>query len=427
MAERRKEQNVHDDQNAMAVVPHLPNLVIHHILGYLPTKLAIHTSFLSKNWLGIWSSLPVIDLQEEGNDGDEFNMVEDTKFTNFLVRYLELRDKDSPLEKLRLHMRSRCADKTVVERLLSFSATKSVKELDICFMNLYYYFPHNILNAKTITALSLECVSIKATEERISFPSLKTISLNRVEFGMKNTLFMSLISRSPSIEHISVNSCHGLTVLPDKLLTFTSSSLKSLEVSRCKYSIKVTAANLESFTLLASEHEEIAEVTLDRCRNLKHINIHAGCLYSLDLLGCHDSMKATIDVPGLSFLSFNGYMKHHIIEKTRNLYKGGIVAVRDRKPTFESSWKHFSTLSYFLEKGYGSCYASIRLIVYDPEAWTFPKDFRKICSPPLPLLTKLQVDIVNYPTEKIDSEFWDSLRWMAPKAIWNPGYCPNNL
>ncbi|XP_050379976.1 putative FBD-associated F-box protein At5g22720 [Argentina anserina] len=375
MAERREVENDdNDDHNAMGVVPHLPNLVIHQILRYLPSKLAVRMSFLSKNWAGMWTSLPLIDLQEEiaFYDNIKFNMLEHTKFINFLVRYLELRDKNSPLEKLRLHMRYRDEDKTVLDRWLSFAAIKSIRELDNNLMSFTKYrylhsycFPLNILSAKSITALNLEYVKIIVddTAERICFPSLKAVSLKHVSFN--STFFFNLIYRSLSIEYISMIACSGSTALPDDVLKFTSSSLKSLELSDSNYSIEVRAhVNLESFTLVSKLN--IRGITLDRCRNLKYIKIHAPLLNRLDLLGCHDSMKATINAPNLIYLAFNGYMNLNFFEETVNLENGGIVAVRDRKPICkDESWKHFSTLRDFLNKGYGSCSTSLRLFVFD--------------------------------------------------------------
>ena len=40
----------------------LPDALLHHILSFLPTKLSIQTSILSKRWLHLWKFCPIIDI-----------------------------------------------------------------------------------------------------------------------------------------------------------------------------------------------------------------------------------------------------------------------------------------------------------------------------------------------------------------------------
>ncbi|ONH91583.1 hypothetical protein PRUPE_8G124600 [Prunus persica] len=75
----------HGKQNSMATatIPHLPVLVIHHVLQFLPTKLAIRISYLCKQWEGLWSSVPVLDFDEEDKPDDR---LQHAKFINLLDR-----------------------------------------------------------------------------------------------------------------------------------------------------------------------------------------------------------------------------------------------------------------------------------------------------------------------------------------------------
>ncbi|CAL8176530.1 unnamed protein product [Prunus armeniaca] len=186
---------------ATATIPHLPVLVIHHVLQFLPTKLAIRMSSLCKQWEGLWSSVPVLDFEEED---------EHAKFINFVDRCLEIHEKYEHLDKFRLHMRS-CSygDKYKFNKWLGFAVERRVKELDISFsyrhpvLGVTLLLP--LLNAKSITSLNLENVTIANRGEPISLPSLKTLSLTTVRL-QASSVISSLISGCPCIQYLSLTS-----------------------------------------------------------------------------------------------------------------------------------------------------------------------------------------------------------------------------
>ncbi|KAK9924846.1 hypothetical protein M0R45_033194 [Rubus argutus] len=70
-AHGKKRTRAHEDdgnQNTscgMVVGSDLPDLAVYQILSLFPTRLAARTSSLSKQWRRLWSSVPVIVLDEE--------------------------------------------------------------------------------------------------------------------------------------------------------------------------------------------------------------------------------------------------------------------------------------------------------------------------------------------------------------------------
>ncbi|XP_062016640.1 F-box/FBD/LRR-repeat protein At3g52680-like [Rosa rugosa] len=232
----------------------LPDNFIHQVLSLLSTKHAVRAGILSKEWGHLWSSVPVLDFDE---DEDVQPSADNCKlkrkmFINFMRRCLKRRGKDeSNIEKFRLHMRY-FGGATIVNKWLSLAVERNVKELQISFIREResgvrsyrpFYLPQAILNnAKSLTTLKLQSVTVKDSIDPINLPSLKTMSLKLVQF--RSTLsFLHLISGCPSLEHFLLTSCTGLSDL--KILSL---SLKSLEVVDCDVrGIQVEAENLESF------------------------------------------------------------------------------------------------------------------------------------------------------------------------------------
>ncbi|KAM5555689.1 putative F-box/LRR-repeat protein [Rosa sericea] len=451
-----------DDQSMMAMAvnpipPDLPDLVIHRILQLLPTKSAIRMSFLSKEWQDACCLGPVIDFDEGGDDN---NLHEHTKFVeNILNRYLEICERDpnkQNLEKFKLHMtRYVSRDANIVTKWLIFSCKRSVKELDISLIpvselqphpwsdmanydmlsrldparaasrikNLFYFSRMalvSLVNAKSVTTLNLEYVRMKKIYNKhpISvglLPSLKSMSFKRVHFDYEALL--SLISECPFIEHLSLTSC---SFQGD--IYMRSSSLKSLEIDRCEARLVrvYEAINLKSLSVVSgigsSEFPQLEQVIFRDCFKLKCMNIYASHLCFLNLDGCHN-VKGTIDAPKLEFFNFVGYLKCKLSLKAPNLRMTRIELIEnwDREAaTSNRQWKHFTTLSDFLQE-FGMS-KRLDLCVSDFKAVIFPKDFRKTLSSPIfPNLEKLYFSAkIPASTMRDGKDLVDSLKWMAP-------------
>ncbi|PRQ48654.1 putative F-box domain, leucine-rich repeat domain, L domain-containing protein [Rosa chinensis] len=441
----------------------LPDLVIHQILQFLPTKSAVRLSFLSKQWEGVWSSAPIIDFDEGGEDGNN-NLSQHKRFVkNILSRYLEFlveKEKEKQgLEKFKLHMtRYLSGDASIVTKLLSSSFERGVKELDISlrvsksqwdhwsgmknYNNLspmelinaksaariknYYYFSRTALaNAKSLTTLNLGSVRIKnisfkeCSTSTCLLPSLKSMSLKKVHFD-KEALFY-LIRECSCIEYLSIISCS----FKDGEFRVSSSSLKSLQVEHCdSFAIQVDdAVNLESLTIVSDigppQLPNFHSIILKDCFNLKCLHICAPQVKVFDLDGCHD-VKGTIDAPLLDSITFKGYLSSKLSLKAPNLSMTRIVLFDkwdSEAATFNSRpWNHFTTLSNFLEE-FGSS-KTLDLYVSDFKALMFPKNFRKTLSSPIfPSLKKLYFSVKN-PPRKMNKELSDSLYWMAPDVLF---------
>ncbi|KAM5548808.1 hypothetical protein ABKV19_000289 [Rosa sericea] len=416
-------------------LPHFPDLVMHQIILRLPTKPAIRMSSLSKQWEGVWSALHALDFDEgdllHGNDDNDHH----TKFINILVRYLEFRKKDKQqpvLDKFRLRMMSYMfgEDDSVIAKLLSNSFQRNVKALDVSLrskhkeVNWYYCLsPGALVNAKSITALNLEYLMIKdidSAETEPLCPSLKILSLKNVHFNPKALL--DLILGCPSVKYLSLTSCS----FDPPVFQISSFSLRSLEVKNCNaQSLLVDRArDLESFTFV-SNFLLLETIILKDTVNLKKIKMRAQHLKYFGLLGCHNNLNATVSTPNLHQFDIFAYLTSKVSINAPNLCLARITLREEEFSTFNREWKHSATFSDFL-KAFG-CSNNIILYISDFKSIIFPENFKGACYPPLRILRRLHLGMINPPTEETDvSDLEDSLLWMAPNAEERI-YYPNSL
>ncbi|VVA26713.1 Hypothetical predicted protein [Prunus dulcis] len=235
-------------------------------------------SSLCKQWEGLWSSVPVLDFDEEDEPDDR---LQHAKFINFLDRCLAFPKKYEHLDKFRLRMTLfSVEDEKKVLECLRFAVERRVKELDININNTYHCDwyclswrwnllnakpivilnlenvtisdshqpansvpqrcqPHSrtLLDAKSLTYLNIECGRIWAdnnNDDPISLPSLKTLILRIVTLDYYSPL-SSLISGCPCIQYLWLtgylqpySELSIQTLLDAKSLT--SLSLKRVEI-----------------------------------------------------------------------------------------------------------------------------------------------------------------------------------------------------
>ncbi|KAM1888125.1 hypothetical protein ACFX13_046286 [Malus domestica] len=450
--------------------PELPESAIYHILLLLPTKLAVRASILSKQWRRVWSfsSLPVLNFDEDLQLFECEYTPDRKKFLQFLHRCLKCRENDEQdLNIFRLRMRySGGAD--IINKWLNFAAEKNVKELEIILKrkrgdrSISYCLPWAILNAQFLTTLSLENVRIKYNIGSISLPSVKTMTLKKMNLGYNTDRgFVRLFSGCSSLESLSLILC------PLFLCKISSSSLKSLQVIWCSKVVrfKVEATNLESYRFCSGDSSTVhidGHLDIASCRSLRNLeffdtnlsgegfeddlSLRFPLLESLTLYKCSNWSSDTIQVsnpllkrlafcgrnacatnvkintPNLAFFAFStGYLPPDQLSAFVSKFSLTAPNLLEANINFNFTERDFSPLRKFLEKCFPrfstnrtlDCSRKMCLSLNEAEALIFPEETRKTCLPPLPILDHLEV-AVDSSMEVSDDVLRDSLQWMAP-------------
>ncbi|XP_058785270.1 F-box/FBD/LRR-repeat protein At3g52680-like [Vicia villosa] len=165
----------------------LPDPILCHILSFLPTKLAVTTSILSKRWRPIWLSVPTLDLME-------------TPPSHVIGSVLQSRDIKLPILLAR-HKYSYDEPKVLNQFILA-ATQRGVQtlELDMVGSSLEVESVSNILTCKTLTLLKLMCLVIIEDIPQISVSSIKTLNLDKIILMSEDRL--SFFSVFPNLEEL---------------------------------------------------------------------------------------------------------------------------------------------------------------------------------------------------------------------------------
>lgn len=300
------EVNVGDKPNSMDVdrLSVLPELLLYHILSFLPTFYVVRMSVLSKHWRYMWTSVPVLHF----NDDDiTFQKIVKSKhhmffkFVDNCLRHRKLYTQISDMSITRFKLVVLCdfestSNSKRLDNWLRFAVQSNVKELDLSVGH-RYCLPEFILSSRSLTILKLKRLSLEILYP-ISLPSLKSLSLISVYVEDKVKALQSLFSACPIIEDLHVGGAiYDSDDVCEKELPI-SGTLRNLSFD----GVDLTAQWLEELlprlpllerlTVRHSGHQWI------------HICIHSYSLKSL-FVGCQ--IRLTLRTPNLVHLSYYGH------------------------------------------------------------------------------------------------------------------------
>lgn len=198
----------------------LPDNILHHILSFLAIKDLIRTSFISRRWRCLWTSVPTLDF-----DGLVFSPK--IKFANFVDSVLHRRDICS-IEKFRLRFALYYCTNDRVQSWIRAAISHNVAELSVSSYSLHsFLLPNHIFTCTSLTVLTLNLNhSTLSLPSAIHLPSLKTLLLSSLIFDNDN--LSQLFSSSPILETVHIEGC----LLSDiAMFHISSTSLQRLIIS----------------------------------------------------------------------------------------------------------------------------------------------------------------------------------------------------
>ncbi|XP_058788020.1 F-box/FBD/LRR-repeat protein At3g26920-like [Vicia villosa] len=170
----------------------LPDSILCHILSFVPTKLAVRTSILSKRWKPIWLSVPAFDNLQLYRTDD-------------LCSAMQSRDINLPILLFRLQYYKCYCYGTVSKffKLINSATQRGLQtlELDMCCEYLEVKYVSNILTCKTLTVLKLTRVKFDKDVPQINVSSIKTLHLHYVYFRQEQNM-VSFLLAFPNVEKL---------------------------------------------------------------------------------------------------------------------------------------------------------------------------------------------------------------------------------
>ncbi|KAI3881947.1 hypothetical protein MKX03_029549 [Papaver bracteatum] len=235
----------------------LPDVLIHHILSFLPAKPAMSTCILSKRWKHVVSSYPILDFREYRGTYVtiaelEAERLKTNRLMNFLDTVLYLHEKPN-IQKFGLSW----DDLFDGSRLSKWIATVIKHRVEELFLSggsgTSFVFPQSFFTCDSLTVLDLEFIKLNVPN-KVSFPRLKSLQLTGVEF-MNGISIEKLIFNCPILEVLAFTHCHCLCA--SEVLCIANTALKNLYISDnyCFESstLKISAPNLSTIRYGQSE------------------------------------------------------------------------------------------------------------------------------------------------------------------------------
>ncbi|KAF8101921.1 hypothetical protein N665_0201s0224 [Sinapis alba] len=170
------------------------------ILLFVPTKVVVSTSILSKRWEDLWMWLPKLDY---GNMRCSESECE--RLRCFLIRNLPLH-RAPVIESFRLRVVCSCFKPENIHMWVLTAVSHCVRELEIVYESdpaMPDMLPSNLFTWKSLVILKLAGDIILDVPQMVSLPSLKTLKLQSMTYFKDETL-QRLLSNCPVLEDLVV-------------------------------------------------------------------------------------------------------------------------------------------------------------------------------------------------------------------------------
>ncbi|KAL5712801.1 hypothetical protein ACHQM5_014934 [Ranunculus cassubicifolius] len=224
----------------------LPELVLSHILSFLPIQEALNTALLSRQWRCIASFLSTFEFTQKSSYGDQYFASSVDRVFLFLLDLHGL----PVIKKLSISSSAPFYSYGITPARLDFflclAIKRKVEELHLC---MYSYgrpvqdkLPSCVFTCNSLTVLKLVYIKLELPQS-ICLPTLKSLTLGSLPF-FDDRLTEKLFASCPMLEDLTIEDCN----LDDiTILSISSSTLKRLKIFlKCDASkkVKLSAPNL---------------------------------------------------------------------------------------------------------------------------------------------------------------------------------------
>lgn len=125
----------------------LPTELIHEILSFLDTRMAVQTSILSKTWKCIWTTLPYLKF----NGYDKYFINRESRFSRFLDNFFSWRNHQSRILKLELSVKQGISSSNIKD-YVRYAISHNVEHLSV---DLCHPYKLSIFRSSHLTKLKL--------------------------------------------------------------------------------------------------------------------------------------------------------------------------------------------------------------------------------------------------------------------------------
>jgi len=259
-------------------ISNLPNELLSHILSLLPIEQAFTTTLLSKRWTSLCYSLSVLHFIFDDAialDDDDYDNVPINLFSRFVDTFmLSPHAINQPIKTFHLKCLSRVynVDRKSFHAWVHAAKQRNVKEFHL-FMN-NETLNHTIFTSQTLVVLKLERLKVKARILRVHLPSLKTLHLKFVSFGMQSD-FIKILNACPILQDLHTTCLsyrrHDENSKSQQLKSLFLSKLVRADIGLSDDVSFTAIANVDFLHIRDIERSSFKDIPL--FRNLIHIEL----------------------------------------------------------------------------------------------------------------------------------------------------------
>ncbi|CAH2061363.1 unnamed protein product [Thlaspi arvense] len=246
----------------------LPEVLILQILSLLPTKSAVVTSVLSKEWKFLWKMIPRLEFDSCDHKGELGT------FSNNVCKSL-LSHKAPVLESLHISFTFDSCDASDIGMWIGIAYAQHVRKLVLDVESKgpgrVFPLPRSLYNCEILETLRLtSCLLFLKDSSQVCLKSLKTLHLLSMIYDGS---FLHLLSGCPNLENLLFNTSPGyarVAFFPISVPSLLRLSFRIQSCNGCSYVI-----NTPSLKYMEIEAKHILEFRLiESVTNLVEANLY---------------------------------------------------------------------------------------------------------------------------------------------------------
>ncbi|KAL0707401.1 hypothetical protein Bca4012_073827 [Brassica carinata] len=244
-------------KSAVDLISNFPDVILQHILCFIPIELAITTSRLSRRWRHVWCEIPSLSFNADTLTAASVNET--------LTRYTAPNTKS-----FHLTITPYPENIPYIDRLIKFAVSHNVENLSLDFSSHYYVkLPDFFCNSSSVKQLNIDIgFSHMIVPEycTMSWTSLQKLSLSCGRLSDES--MANILSGCPVLENLTLHNCVELKVLD----LSKSLRLRILDV-KCTMtdwgSTQIVAPHIHRLRLLSSQSSSPTLVNVDSLTEAK--------------------------------------------------------------------------------------------------------------------------------------------------------------
>ncbi|KAK7244064.1 hypothetical protein RIF29_38882 [Crotalaria pallida] len=237
--------------NVNDIISYLHESTLGHILSFLPTMEAVHTSILSTKWIHVWKYITCLSFN------DSFlchgKMMQREQFVDFVNNVL-LHLANSSIHSFSLCLTSYQYDSSQVSSWISSALERGVQKLHIQYADKVLLSSHSLFSCSSLVQLVLQMRCTLSVPTFSCLPNLQNLSISGIEFVSddSSTYSKDLVLSFPVLKVFEARSCEwstmqNVSIEAPLLERFSIAIWKSISNESSKSAIKISAPHLIDF------------------------------------------------------------------------------------------------------------------------------------------------------------------------------------